>query len=113
MRLPSHFQCIRQSICSFLLSQEGFEAEKCLRTLFQGGVFRCNLKKTMESSPSSLIKVEPFQSPSGAGYTLLRCSYCWVHIYPYMVQILILLLVIAPQQLLSETLQLEVETPVV
>jgi len=57
--------------------------------------------------------VEPFQSPSGAGYTLLRCSYCWVHIYPYMVQILILLLVIAPQQLLSETLQLEVETPVV
>lgn len=32
-------------LCSFLLSQAGFEAEKCLRTLFQGGVFRCNLKE--------------------------------------------------------------------
>lgn len=68
-------------------------------------------EKAMESSPSS-IEVEPFQSPTGAGYTLLHCSYCWVHIYLYMVQILILLLVIAPQQLLSETLQLEVGTPV-
>lgn len=69
-------------------------------------------EKAVESSPSSIIEVEPFQSPSGAGYTLLHCSYCWVRIYPYMVQIQILLLVIAPQQLLSETLQLEVGTPV-
>lgn len=65
-------------------------------------------ERAVESSPSSIIEVELVQSPFGAGYTLLHCSDCWVHIYPCAVWLLILLLVIAPQQLQSEKLQLEV-----
>lgn len=65
-------------------------------------------ERAMESSPSSIIEVEPFQSPFGAGYTLLHCSYCRVQICPYEVWLLILLLVIAPQQLQPKKLQLEV-----
>lgn len=106
MRLPSFFQHIRQSVCSFLLSQPGFEAEKRLRTLFQGGVFRCNLKEPWRAaqalssrwnlSRAPLELATPYYAAATAG------------IYPSAVWLLILLLVIAPQQLQSEKLQLEV-----
>lgn len=64
-------------------------------------------ERAVESSPSSIIEVELVQSPFGAGYTLLCCSDCQVCIYPSAVWLLILLLVIAPQQLQSEKVQLE------
>lgn len=65
-------------------------------------------ERAVESCPSSIIGVELVQSPFGDGYTLSRCSDCWVHIYPHVVWLLILLLVITPQQLQPEKLQLEV-----
>lgn len=78
MCLPSFFQHIRQSVCSSLLSQAGFEAEKCLRTLFQGGVFRCNLKEPWRAaqalslgwnlSRAPLELATPFHAAATAGY---------------------------------------------
>jgi len=65
-------------------------------------------ERAVESSPASIIEVELVQSPFGADYTLLLCSDCQVCIYPSVAWVLILLLVIAPQQLQSEKLQLEV-----
>lgn len=65
-------------------------------------------ERAVESSPSSIIVVELVQSPFGAGYTLLRYSDCQVPICPSTVWLLILLLVIASQQLQCEKLQLEV-----
>lgn len=65
-------------------------------------------ERAVESSSSSIIEVELVQSPFAAGYALLRYSDCQVPIYPSVVWLLILLLVIASQQLQCEKLQLEV-----
>lgn len=103
MRLPSSFQHVRQSVCSFLLSQASFEAEKCLRTLFQGGVFRCNLKEPWRAAQALSSRWNLSRAPLE-----LATPYYATATARYLSTLLILLLVIASQQLQCEKLQLEV-----